>query len=525
MFNSTVFNKTRNIDRGLPTSYYIKKNESTPEDTSDLDNMIYEDRRSVIKNYGPDPLLFDYEQPRENVGSVEKLNLRHYGSLRPELPYGNGDYNIQFRDRDPRGCVEDNHNWKKFREDGEPRSKLQLFGKDSDNSIPEQGIAPVDMVGRISELRRALRGRIQWFSESLDNFITRNYNTDNYFTDVDKHIIEDTSSTVDPTILDSVGRMNINRIMSNNLHTGGKYFISRTTPDQVLPVASYGFVFKSGKPITIAETTSMMEGSQKLNSLKVTNKNKLLKIILDGKKQETIGETSRFNKLLSLQDKNKDNIVVKDIMAILGITENELKYIKSMESTNRKIYEECMANLLDMVVVLEKLPPNVLLDIRGELLAARTPDFHGGLCKTTKYSQKIKDILENKNTKQNTETFTGKNNTISTGKRNLINIHTTNKKKTFFQPKQGEVKLEKVNYLNEINKNKKIKENGNPNSFLGKNEHFVQESVNTLKNLSNIFNFKKLNTEEDIDFGREHQMGHHLKPVNMDRYNSKLDFI
>lgn len=523
MFNSTVFSKTRNIDRGVPSSYYLKKNTETYVG-DDIDNNLNNYRRDTLKNYRPDPVMLDQDQPRENVGSTEKLNLRHYGAIRPELPYTDSSYDIQFRDHDPRGYLEE-QNWRKYRNDAAPRMNLQNFGKDEDFSITERGITPTDMMGRITELRRALRGRIQWFSESLDNFVVRNYNTDSYINQKN-HVIEDTSSTVDPTILDSVGRMNINRIMSNNLHTGGSYFINSTTPDQVLPVAQYGFVFKSGAPLTINQTTDMMTGSQRITTLDVNEKNKLLKVLLNVNNHPNVTtEQNRFDKLLSRQNNPRNNIVVKDIMAILGITENELKYVQSMENTNKQVYEQCMANLLDMVVVLEKLPPNVLLDIRGELLSMRTPEFHGGTCKNTVYNQHIKNILESGVNKQNIKYFGGGDNSTNSNRDQNFNITSSVKKNEYFAPQQGETKLEPVNYMQEINKAKRINAQNNPNQYLGKTDQLINTSMETIKKISSVFNYRKPESSTDISFGKEHTRDDDFKPLNTRFSNLKLDFL
>lgn len=403
MFQSTKFQYTRGNDRGMnmDIGHFANQFEET-EICERIDQNDY--NRTCLKNYGPDRILFPHEEPRRNTFSRQIINLHTEGAFDPTMPWRNDDFDLQFHDHDPRGYLEEQP-WKKYRENNEPKLRQRLFGADADYSIPGDGIAPVDMVNRINTIRREMKSYMPWFEESLDNIVTgrsgMHFNTPNGVFgggQIDMVIPEDSSTTVDPTILDSLGRQNVNRMLSNNLHMGSKYFTERTIPDHVVPAAGYGFLFKSYAPLTHRQRTNLMLNDQPIRTLDNRVVQKRFMQLLNGNNvDKTMTEQSRFNKMYETQEANKHGIMLnRDIMALMGLTAQEIKYINSMESTNREATRQCLANVVDMVVALDKLPPNAKLDIRNRLLEARTPEFMGGTCKLNNYDQKYRGVLESR---------------------------------------------------------------------------------------------------------------------------------
>lgn len=398
MFESNKFAYTRGDNGGLNILNYTDQYEVTPmyEDPEELNDY----NRTVLRDRSNPRGGLDHEAPRINTGSKWTLNLHHdgvYGAT--ELPYIHDEYDTSFRDRDPRGWNLE-QDWKKFRKDGTPRASLTLWGKDDDLSIPGEGIAPVDMVSRLVELRRSLRDRINWFSESLGNFAAgkmggavNNPNDLGYVT------LEDKSQAVDPSMFDSVSTQNLNRYLSNNLHLGGAYFLDRTTPDHVIPIASYGYLFRSMRPGSFSQNVDrgLTEEIKTLN-IKSSGRNfiKFLESydqkknsVLDGKKTRNGLEAAPL-----CYDGTK-----KDILALLGITQQEIKWLNSKENKNRKGAKECLANIVSMISGLEKLPPNALLNIRDGLLREHAPEFAGGICKNTSYKKNMQRLLESRNSR------------------------------------------------------------------------------------------------------------------------------
>ena len=421
MFKSRNFEKTRGFDRGesLDISHFTNQFEVT-DICENIDMDQY--NRQALKNYGPDRILFESEQPRRNTWGRQMINLHHDGAYTTEMPWRNEAYDLQFHDPDARNKL-DFTDFRIARRVDEPKLRQRWFGYDNDHSVPGQGIAGVDMVSRISEIRRQMRGW-QWFSESQDNFAIGRWghhpNTprDGKFVGtggVDMVVPEDSSATVDPAILDTIGRQGVNRLVSNNIHMGGRYFIDRTTPDHVVPTAAYGFLFRSAPATTPRQSAELVIGDQPIRTLAdplAPNKRHIM-AMLDGRAPLPVArEHDRYNHMLERQMANSEGrVLTSDIMALMGVTANEIRYINSMESTNRNAYRQCMANVVDMVVALDKLPPNAKLDIRARLLSARTPTWRGGTCQGTITTNTVRPILESR-TAQSKQALNG---TMGTG--------------------------------------------------------------------------------------------------------------
>lgn len=558
MFQSTKFERTRGNDRGMnmDISHFNQQFEET-DIYEDLDMNEY--NRSCIKNFGPDRILFPHEEPRRDNHSRWIINLHTEGAKDPTMPYRNDDFDMQFRDHDPRGYLEEQP-WRNYRANNEPKLRQRLFGKDADYSVPGEGIHPVDMVNRISSIRREMKGRLQWFDESLGNFATGRSGTHHNSPrgifgggQIDMVIPEDSSATVDPTILDSIDRRAVNRIVSNNLHTGSKFFSDRSIPDHVVPVASYGYLFKSYNPQTFRSTTNMMIGDQPIRTLNdrvITNNfMSMLENKTDVPANSLLGTTeqSKFAQMFETQEANKKNMMLnRDIMALMGLTMNEIEYINSMETSNREAHRQCLANVIDMVVALDKLPPNAKLDIRAKLLEARTPEFMGGTCKLSTQDHDIKNILESR-TRNNI--VDGKIKLQSTGdgsfggsgtSRNRIapNIRTPNTSQpTMIDNKFGSSQqshtrgaqqlrarsgnntttvsdMKEPASYNHIFRSKTILTAVNNKLPTEYNENTFEES-NTSETTNKFFNYRRRDDNEfDTDMGREHMVQNPLKSWN-----------
>ena len=87
---------------------------------------------------------------------------------------------------------------------------------------------------------------------------------------------------------------------------------------------------------------------------------------------------------------------VGEIMHLLGITENEIRWVQSQETKNTYVYNECMKHILDMIDVVQRAPVPIQLEIRNQLMDSRLPG--GGICDVAR-TQKIKEVLESRCTK------------------------------------------------------------------------------------------------------------------------------
>jgi len=524
------------------------------EVTDMVENLdIDQYNRNKLSDFGPDPINLASDQPRRNTFSRQIINLHHYGAFEPSLPYvGSTDYDTQFHDHDPRGYSED-QNWQKFRKLREPTLKQTKWYPDSDYSLPSGGaIHPTDMQLRLSELRKMLRSRVQWFQDSLGNFIVSPGNNPNSpkFTNVELMTTED---PLDPTITDAVGRMNTNSIASNNINLGGKYYINRTTTDQILPTASYNFVFEKSIPNTFATNTGLMVGDHKITTLDPNQGTKnfvkyvdkrLTKKLLENEIKYNKGltnflfspststtseagsragsnsdpETQKYNDLLERQN-SPNQVLNKDILALVGITDNEMKFIKSLETTNYKAYKECIGNLYDMAIILEKLPPLAKENLRNQLFTQRTKEYLGG--------DGTLGLMSGKN---NIKNILSSNNSIVPNKvgKNIDNITTDQKNSKKYENFQNSVKsneikhlpskVESYNFLNSSNQQKRVKSNYIDNTNKGQIEdEIINESLHD-KNHTNTFlgnrNHIKNLLDNDHTTGPEHVRNDELLPVS-----------
>lgn len=516
MFHTNKFKYTR-----MPEVGETMKREWFPEQFEG--ESIYEDidmntmQRGILKNYGPDPISFEHEDPHRNYQSKYRLNLRHTGFMDSTEPYMNPEFDTQFHDKDPRGYLQEQP-WREFRRNMEPKLRLQPFSKDHDHSLPTgDNVSPVDMVSQLVKLRKDLRGRINWFSES-DNSIMAGRGYQAQYKGGDEVILEDTSSTVDINMLDSVQNQSVNRLLSNNLHTGGKYFIDRTTPDHIVPVASYGLVFKSAEPKTPKQIAEMTIGDQKLTTLDRTMRARnFIKFLNSRDIHYKTSDGRRFDRIYDKQNKNSQQALNKDIMAILGITENEVKWLQSIDNKNNKQAKLCIANIIDMVEMVEKLPPNARLEVRNSLLREHPVAFCGGISNTV-MNPKIKNILESRN--------------------NLSKVSEYKKPEHFYDNKFGgsidgrggksgtgrvditeKARIEKYNFLFARAGNKKGPTGNVDNIDYSVSEEFAGV-INEIKNKKNKhMEYRRLYSKGDIDYSQEKHIDYDVKSWDKSHLN------
>lgn len=520
MFDSNKFQLTRNGTPGTNTNllnfsdqFEVTQMYEDPEELSNYNRNILRDR-TFNPNSG-----FEHEAPRLNTGAKWALNLREggvYGAT--DLPYVHDDYDVSFRDHDTRGWNLE-HDWKKFRADTTPRASLTLWGKDDDLSIPGEGIAPVDMVSRLVELRRSLKERINWFSESLGN-IAAGKNPNSYNRPTGDTALEDKSQAIDPSIFDSVSTQNLNRYLSNNLHLGGKYFTDRTTTDHVAPIATYGYLFRSAGPetIEIRNNNVMLEQIKSLD-LKSTGKNFIKFLESYDCKKNSVLEGNRFARLFERETKNTESYSYgKDILALLGITQNEIRWLNSKENANRQGTKECIANIVDMIQGLEKLPPNVLLNIRADLLREHAPEFKGGLSNSC-FKTNIKRVLESRNSKTLPQSETNKSvwSSIETAKKKIPKGESKNITRgvgNIVNSLFG-INLDQVETYSKIDTQKSTPIY-NLQRLDTESDKFETDSMTQSTIMSKITNVKNslVNLDVDNEFGRELTFNHELKSWN-----------
>ncbi len=211
--------------------------------------------------------------------------------------------------------------------------------------------------------------------------------------DVFKSEYEDTSVLVDGTGMrqtfeDPINRARATSILSNWVHGGSTALTANSTTDHRVPVAAYGKLLRQRGLIPHETQLRLIEDDTKwLNSTTMKQSNPIVKMMSSAVAESTAVAETRKNKQSSThaaadtvkynssydskQGENRNNILTRDIVALLGITETEIKKIESYALVNRKQADLMLANLYNMAEVVHNAPAHVKFIMRDELLMSR----------------------------------------------------------------------------------------------------------------------------------------------------------
>lgn len=373
--------------------------------------QIEELHRTTLSDFTPDAPTFEHEKPRRNTFSREKLNLREGGARTLTDPYRNDDYDLQFYDKDPRGWSEEQP-WSEFNRQATARISQLDFKDDNDYSVPSQGIHPNTMNYNIRGAQNWLKSRLKIFETSYENL---NMGGVGVYPDVSKKYHSNTEdSTVNSDVLDYDGEViptfkgfNI----SNYLHNGSKYFEATTTTDHKVPVASYGKLYANRGLIPHETQMRMIQDDTKFLTSK-SDANKRLKHIMEmNTSQHTIYDSSKYNGIKGhtlTESQGKTMRMTRDIMSLMGFTENDVKYLRQIEQINPKKANQMLAQLADLTITVHKLPHQAQLELRSELIRMKTPAYNNNMTASlsrslidNKIARQLKAITNSRNTEYN----------------------------------------------------------------------------------------------------------------------------
>ena len=376
---------------------------------------VYEDPRQtelyyrdIMRYTGPDAPSYEHEKKRDNVYSQARTNMRDYSWFTPTDPYKDDDYDTQFHDKDPRGYLTEQP-WQEYRRQLDARFVQTDFKDDSDMSVPSQGIHPNTMYSNIRDSQNWLKARLKIFENSLENFHNGGVGNYPHMSDLFKANIEDT--TVNPKMswgeqeISTPHAMNI----SNYLHNGTKMWRENSVPDQHVKTATYGKLYSRQGFIPHESQLRILEDDTKFfKSKRGMSKNivKMMSSQTDGSLATKILGENMFSfarddaqKLKESKQLDQRSIALtKDIMSLLGYTRNELKQVRQLETSNRKAAEHVLAQLTNMATTVHKLPANVKLSLKNDLLHRKTvmpSDTTGDIAHRVNLNHKIKRQLEN----------------------------------------------------------------------------------------------------------------------------------
>lgn len=393
-FNGEMYRGTR---RGRPDmmdmdwSMFPEKTESTRmvEDPNALDQH----NRDLLKDFSPEnSRLFAYEEPRRNTYAKDRLNIRDGGARVTTDPWQNEDYDTQFHDKDPRGWSVEQP-WSEYRRLLEAQLRMTDFKDDGDYSTTGGGVHPNTLYSTIRAAQDWVRARLKIFSTSYNNQHAGGVGVYPNVSKVFKSEYEDSSVMTDGTRMsqtfeDPVIRQRTTSLLSNIVHGGSKALRANSTTDHRVKVASYGKLLRQRGLINhenqlrlVGDDThwSIVEGQTGGAPRSLTA---IMSAAVDGQTAAEIdrlsrqaagmapAETERFSggKYNEKSQEARSNTLTGDIIALLGVTENDLKLLESQSTANKQYAKQALANLYEMVEMVHRAPAHIKLQIRDELL-------------------------------------------------------------------------------------------------------------------------------------------------------------
>lgn len=402
---------TRFIDQGLQTSnrrgrsqaglmdysFFPEKYEVTDLGyrNQDLDNDIYYDRRETLKDRTPDSTsLFAYEEPRRKTDRTV-LQFTETGSRWRYDPYVNpdGDFNVSFRDKDPRGALGET-NWKEYRRIAESHI-ANLDFKDDDNPRREgDGVHPNTLYARIRGAQNQLKIRWKNFQESFDGMGNTGVGiyankSKVYHSTLNDSLVQNDGEDNDGTEKKVFQHDFVNRL-SNILQLGGAFRTDSTT-DHRVNIASYGKLYKQkglsnfGDQLRDVEDDTMNAPGRVVLA---ESKNKTIKKLMNSFLDQTNNQVNRALAQENMQDsefsqskedKNK-RVMMYQIINAMGLTESELDTLNNALSDKqnhvRTAAEHDVANIIEIIDGMEAMSARELVELRDNVVRSTFVDTH-----------------------------------------------------------------------------------------------------------------------------------------------------
>jgi hypothetical protein len=238
-----------------------------------------------------------------------------------------------------------------------------------------------------------IRGAQNWVKARFKNFSEEYTSFQNGGVGKYDNVSKVYSSEIEPDAYDLVSNNNKDMVqhhninISNYVHLGGKALRANTTTDHLVNVSGYGKLYKQRGLLNHESQMRIMEDDtpwQKIEGQKQKTRNlgklmatqiysddprlspdtatELGKILMGDQASANFGKESMQNQ------NNKSAALTKDIMLLLGFTDNEVKYLESKSSKNNKQAQQQLAELKQMVVGIDQLSNNEKLQMRNELI-------------------------------------------------------------------------------------------------------------------------------------------------------------
>lgn len=354
-------------------------------------DQLNEDQRETLKDFTPDSSrMFAYEEPRRTTYARDALNLRDGGARTTTDPWSNDDFDISFHDKDPRGWSTEQP-WKEYRRALETQLRMTDFKDDGDYSTTGGHIHPNTLYKSIRGAQDWVKARLKIFSTELTNQHPGGVGVYANISNVFKSEYEDQSIMMDgsmnQTFEDPENRSRATMRLSNMVHGGSKSLRVNSTTDHKVLVAAYGKLMRQRGLINHENQLRLIEDDTNWSKVEGLSGGapkpiaRLMSTLMEGKTaaagvrdamqdHDAPSQTERFRgiKYDESEQGNRNYAVTRDIMSLLGITENELKLLESKSNQNVSAATQALANLYKMAEVVHRQPAHIKLQIRDELL-------------------------------------------------------------------------------------------------------------------------------------------------------------
>lgn len=372
------------------------------------DDQVEHDQRATIADFGPEQgNLFAHEEPRRVTYAKHNLLLRQTGEFSTTTPWiSHGDFDTSFTDADPRGYLTEQP-WHEYRRQQEANIRRIDYKDDGDYSTTSGHINPFSMFKNIRSAQDWVKARLKVFDTSYEGRSNGGVGVYAHTSNVYKSSAEDTSVQTDgdsgmaTTFEDPENRQRLTMKLSNIIHQGSAALRANSTTDHKVPVAAYGKLYSNAGLINHEAQMRLIQDDtplSRLEGMKLTPRN-LVKMMssyvnsanyangdygdytrlkndvtaVSGARrmgQDATGDVEKFAGMRGDSETldNRSIMLTRDILSLLGITENEVKFADSYSATNSTQAKLLLANMYQLAEVVHKLPANVKLEMRNELL-------------------------------------------------------------------------------------------------------------------------------------------------------------
>lgn len=411
---SDFFNRTNYVGtwRGRADAHNItwdmfpEKTESTQyEENPDVVNLF---NRDMLRYTGPDAPTYEYETKRDVTYGRDRLHMQEGGARTLTDPYADEDFDIQFHDPDPRGYLTEQP-WHEYKHQMQSRFEQIDFKDDGDYSVPSEGIHPNQMYAQMRNTQNWIKARYKNFATSYENFHAGGVGMYDKMSMTYQSNLEDTTvrenKDWNDTTYNTPNALNI----SNYLHMGSKMWRVNSEPDQKVKIAAYGKLYGNNGLIPHETQLRLLENDTVLKKSKVAMPNKRLAKVMSDITSGTASEATRTMDVLFGRDtfvgkkeraaENTRLGMTRDIMALLGYSEQELKKIRQLETNNKSHAERMLATLHNMIEFVHKLPPAEKASLRNQLLLPAMRNNYLGEV-DTKIKEQLQEMTKSSATRE-----------------------------------------------------------------------------------------------------------------------------